>query len=123
MTADQRPAALFIFCPRCGTRQSGPTQGHVFLCAACSLRYYFNPTVAVAGFLRRAGGQVLLIRRGREPAQGRLAPPGGFVDIGETAEDALRREIREELGLQLEAVRFICSAPSSYQYGGVNYPV
>lgn len=46
-------------------------------------------------------GQILLIRRRNPPFAGRLALPGGFVDVGETVEAACRREVREETGVEL----------------------
>ena len=93
------------------------------LCADCGFRLYFNPAVAVAVFIQGDDGRILLIRRAKDPGAGLLAPPGGFIDIGETAETAVHREIREKIGLRLEAVRFLCSRPNEYLFGGVTYPV
>ena len=117
------PAALFQFCPRCGLRQPNPPAGNAFDCAGCGFRYFFNPAVATAVFIRRDDGRVLFIRRAKEPGKGMLAPPGGFVDFGETAEAAVCREVREEVGLELAEVRFLCSQPNAYHYRDVTYPV
>lgn len=48
------------------------------------------------------GGRVLLVERGRPPALGKWSIPGGLVDVGEPVEAAVRREAREECGLDVE---------------------
>ena len=117
------PAKHFEFCPHCGQRRREEVGSAPFRCAACGFLYYFNPAIAVAGFVFGPSGKTLFIRRAKEPAKGKLALPGGFVDVGETAEEALRRETREEVNLELSGLTFLCSHTNRYHYGGVTYPV
>jgi ADP-ribose pyrophosphatase YjhB (NUDIX family) len=93
------------------------------VCGACGFVYYFNPAVSSAGILLAADGRGLFIRRGHEPGLGRLAFAGGFVDAGETPEAALRREVREEVGVELADVTYLGSQPNTYDYRGVTYHV
>jgi mutator protein MutT len=64
------------------------------------------PAVGVGGVLVHEG-RVLLIRRGKEPLRGRWVVPGGTVELGETLEDALVREMQEETGLLVEPVEVL----------------
>ena len=97
--------------------------GTPFECGACGLLYYFNPCAAVAGIVLNSAGEALLLRRAKDPAKGKLAVPGGFIDIAERAEDALCRETREEVGLELSDLKFLCSQLNSYLYKELTYPV
>lgn len=118
------PPELFRFCPRCGAARPADNLGLIPLrCVGCGLVYFFNPTVAAAGLVTDAAGRVLLVRRAKDPSKGKLGVPGGFIDIGESAEDGLRREVREEVGLELDRVRFLTSFPNVYVYREVTYPV
>lgn len=116
------PAALFRHCPSCGAART-PEVKQPIDCAACGFTLYMNTTCATAAFLVRPDGKVLFIKRAKEPAKGKLAIPGGFIDEGETAEEGVRREFTEEVGIRPEAVRFLCSHPNTYHYRGVTYPV
>lgn len=84
---------------------------------------YFNIACAVGGLIVDQTGRLLLVRRAKGPSQGLLALPGGFVDPGETAEEALRREVREEVGLSVEIAAAIGSHQNAYSYKGITYPV
>jgi ADP-ribose pyrophosphatase YjhB (NUDIX family) len=64
---------------------------------------YRNPTPTVDAILQQ-GSSVLMVRRKKDPFMGRLALPGGFINEGETAEDAVRREVREEASLEIEPI-------------------
>jgi 8-oxo-dGTP diphosphatase len=66
-----------------------------------------TPALTVDCVIYDAKGRVLLIRRKNEPFRGAFALPGGFVNVGETVEGACRREVREEVGLEVGALNLI----------------
>jgi ADP-ribose pyrophosphatase YjhB (NUDIX family)/predicted RNA-binding Zn-ribbon protein involved in translation (DUF1610 family) len=119
-------ASAFHFCPRCGTAAcpaNAEVNARAFSCDGCGFRFYFNVGCAVGVILRNAAGEVLFVRRARDPARGKLALPGGFADPGETGEEVARREAREEVGLEVGPVTYLCSHPNLYTYRGVTYPL
>jgi 8-oxo-dGTP diphosphatase len=66
-----------------------------------------TPLLAADGVVLDAEGRVLLVRRKNPPFRGRYALPGGFVDIGETVEEACRRELLEETGVKAGKLRLV----------------
>jgi len=60
-----------------------------------------------AGALIHKGGKVLLVKRNNEPNKGRWALPGGLVELGEKVEDAVRREVKEEVGLDVKLEKLL----------------
>lgn len=67
---------------------------------------YNSRHIVVNGIILNSKNEVFLIKRGIEPAYGEWALPGGYVDWDETFEEAMMREIREEVGLSLTIDRF-----------------
>jgi mutator protein MutT len=115
------PIECFRHCPGCGSPVA-PGKNPL-VCPACGFAFFFNPTVSAAAFVFDAAGRVLFIRRAKDPAKGKLSIPGGFIDVGETAEEALRREAREEVNLEIDRITYLCSLTNEYPYRGVTYPV
>src|SRR5258705_5748982 len=114
--------SVFQYCPKCGQKSLSSPSEKLIECSACNFPFSRNPAVATAVILSDPSGQVLLTRRAKEPAKGKLGLPGGFVDFGETAEDGLRREVREEISLELDHIEFLASYPNQYAYEGIVYP-
>lgn len=112
----------YHFCPRCGTPNAEPGQAP-FQCEHCGFANYFGPVAAVGAIVTRGRGELLFIRRAREPGKGKWGLPGGFVDAGETGEQALFREIAEEIGLALTQASYLLTLPNQYDYRGVIAPV
>lgn len=115
--------AAFGHCPACGRERDHGARGSNPLTCACGFTYYFNPAAAAGALLTDGEGQLLFIRRSREPGQGKLGIPGGFIDFGETGEEAVRREIEEEIGLKIGDVSYVTSFPNTYAYGELVYRV
>lgn len=115
------PSRIFGYCPRCGSNQFSFDREKLFSCHKCNLNYYLNPAPAVCGILELGDGRIILTRRKFEPMAGMFDLPGGFVDTMETAEDALTREIHEELGLTVNHLQFLASFPNEYVFKGVSY--
>jgi ADP-ribose pyrophosphatase YjhB (NUDIX family) len=70
-------------------------------CAACTAISYRNP-LPVGILLLPVGRGLVAIRRGIEPAKGRLALPGGYIGVGETWQEAIARELFEETGIRTD---------------------
>lgn len=113
---------IYRYCPRCAAEAMDVRGGQLVVCGSCGLHLYYNPCAAAGAFLVDAEERVLFIRRAKDPAKGKLGLPGGFIDNDESAEAGLRREVREEVGLDLGAMEFLCSQPNSYAFGGIIYP-
>ncbi|GBD93353.1 GDP-mannose mannosyl hydrolase [bacterium BMS3Abin05] len=65
------------------------------------------PIPAVSGIVLNEKNEILAIRRGKNPGKGRWSLPGGVVRLGEPIQDALRREIREECGVDVAVLKFM----------------
>jgi len=93
------------FCSDCGAalQPPGPIANGAkrFFCHGCGATHYHNPRVIVACIVY-CDDRVLMCRRAEEPARGEWFVPTGFLECGETAQEAAARETREETGLRVD---------------------
>ena len=113
------PLEKFRFCPACGSSHFETNNFKSKKCRDCGFTYYANPCSATAAFIRNGRGELLVAVRGKEPAKGTLDLPGGFIDMDETVEEGMIREILEETGLVITAPRYLFSIPNLYLYSGM----
>src|SRR5215471_17819244 len=95
----------YQFCPVCGGALVGrvvkPGEPTRLVCGSCGFVFYQDPKLA-AGAIVALDGRIVLARRAIEPALGKWVFPGGFVDRGETVEEAAVRETCEEVNVAVE---------------------
>jgi ADP-ribose pyrophosphatase YjhB (NUDIX family) len=98
----------YNYCPICGTSlQAGMIEGkRRKYCPKCDFIDYKNPLPVVAAVTVK-DKKFLLIKRGTAPKKGRWGAPSGFIESGETAEEACLRELKEETGVAGEIVKLI----------------
>jgi 8-oxo-dGTP pyrophosphatase MutT (NUDIX family) len=115
------PSKVWQYCPYCGAKSFRAGRENDMQCDTCGKKFYLNASGAVACIIENPQGEILLTRRAFDPAKGMLDLPGGFVSPDETAEDAVRREIKEELNLDIASMQYIGSSHNRYLYGGIVY--
>ena len=142
------PLHLFKYCPECGSPRFVEHNAKSKHCEACGFTYYFNPSAATVALIERevideaVNGQPeqslnskslnrqseqslnrksewCVVRRAKDPAKGTLDLPGGFCDMYETVEEGMRREIKEETGLDVIDIQYLFSSPNVYMYSGL----
>lgn len=108
----------YKFCPKCGApleyKKIKSTEPERLVCTKCHFIFFVDPKVA-AGTIFQSGNQIVLARRAIDPGYGKWVFPGGFVDRGETAEEAARREAKEEVNADVELEGLV----GVYSYSGV----
>jgi mutator protein MutT len=117
----EHPLSQFKYCPKCGSEHFEIHNAKSKQCADCGFTYYFNPSSATVALILNEKNELLVCRRAKAPAKGTLDLPGGFIDMNETGEEGVAREVAEETGLKVEKATYLFTLPNIYVYSG--FPV
>lgn len=112
------PLHQFKFCPKCGSSHFVENNFKSKRCETCGFVYYFNPSSSTIAIIINSNDELLVATRAHDPAKGTFDLPGGFVDMNETGEEAVIREVKEETGLHVSQAKYIFSIPNTYVYSG-----
>ncbi len=115
------PLSQFSYCPKCGSSHFEEHNEKSKICQECGFIYYFNPSSATVAFILNEKKELLVCRRAKDPQKGTLDLPGGFIDMNETAEEGVSREVLEETGLKVDVATYLFTLPNIYIYSG--FPV
>lgn len=117
----KHPLEQFKYCPECGSVHFEINNDKSKKCHNCGFVYYFNPSAATVALILNDRNELLVCRRAKEPAKETLDLPGGFIDMNETGEEGVAREVLEETGLIVKKAVYQFSLPNIYMYSG--FPV
>jgi ADP-ribose pyrophosphatase YjhB (NUDIX family) len=99
------PKNVFKFCPRCAGKLDPKEES--LQCELCGFHLYINPIPCNGVIIENDKGEILLVKRKYDPQKGYWDVPGGFARIGEGLEESVKREIREELGVDVELIKIL----------------
>ncbi len=108
----------FKYCPVCGSPHFEVNNVKSKKCADCGFTYYLNPSSATVALILNEKDELLVVRRKNNPGKNMLDMPGGFVDMCETGEEGVAREVKEETRLDATETTYLFSYPNTYLYSG-----
>ena len=114
----EHPLSQFRYCPKCGSEHFEIHNEKSKQCKDCGFVYYFNSSAATVALILNGRNELLVCRRAKEPAKGTLDLPGGFIDMAETGEEGVAREVKEETGMTVTQAEYLFSLPNIYIYSG-----
>jgi ADP-ribose pyrophosphatase YjhB (NUDIX family) len=112
---------IYNFCPNCRNKLV-LNEKQAPYCWRCNWTFYTHPVIGCNVIIENQLGEILLSERAYDPGAGSLDLPGGFVEQRENVEQALRREIKEELNvtIPLKKLSYFTSHPDLYLYKNIN---
>lgn len=115
------PKKAYKFCPICGGKLI-PQKENLLICSKCKFHFYINPLACNAVIIENEKGEILLVKRKYEPKKGYWDWPGGFIAPEENLEESVKREIKEELGVDVEVDKIVGVYNDFYEYQKILSP-
>lgn len=116
------PNIAYKFCPICSSKLNFKKE-NLLVCSKCKFEFYINTVPCNAAIIENEKGEILLVKRKFDPKKGYWDWPGGFLDAGESLEDSIKREIKEELNVEIELGKFVGVYSDTYLFQNINNPV
>ena len=107
----------YSFCLHCGAEFEKQNED-LFVCVACGFHLFINPRASNALIVENKKHEILLVKRKLPPKKDFWDLPGGVIALHESAEESVRREIKEELNSEVKEFKYFKSYPESYKYKG-----
>lgn len=115
------PKKAFTFCPRCGGKLAFPKE-NMRQCSVCHFGLYINPAPTNGVIIENNRSGILMVKRACDPEKGAWDLPGGFIQPQESIDASVKRELREELHIEVVIDRLIGIYTDTYLFDGViNY--
>ncbi|WP_372880600.1 NUDIX domain-containing protein [Psychromonas sp.] len=109
-----------LYCPVCGNKSLLTISSQQFRCEQCQFTFFQNTAAAVMVALCYQD-ELLVATRACDPGKGMWDLPGGFVDPDESLEQAVVRELEEELSIHISGAKYVLSLSNTYCYKKVEY--
>jgi NAD+ diphosphatase len=115
------PTIAYKHCLLCGNslKVEGP---RLLICSSCGHHHYINPSPCNGVIIENEKGEILLVERKVDPNKGYWDFPGGFIDPDEDLEESVKREISEELNVEIEMRSIVGFYHDTYIYQAVEIP-
>jgi len=112
-------ADFFKYCPNCKSKLKKTDH---FFCPNCEFYFYLNPFPTNALILYNKSHEIVLVKRKYPPKKNFWDLPGGFINQNETVEQSIKREIKEELNIDINTkkLKYLTSTVDKYLYNKIN---
>lgn len=112
-----KPQDAYKYCQLCAGTLT--PENDYLVCTKCSYKHHFNPAPCNAVIIENDNNEILLVKRRVDPKKGYWDLPGGFISLGENLEESCKREIKEELGVEITVGNIIGTYADLYLYQNV----